>query len=78
MSDRPDQAISHLQEAIQNGERSPAVIRDLVELLATAQRYQEADEVLRDLREPALVNSDLGRMAASWPSSARTPDGCWS
>jgi len=63
LSDRPDLAIGHLQEAIQNGERSPAVIRDLVELLTSAERYQEADAALGYLREPALVNSALGRLA---------------
>ena len=63
LSDRPDQAISRLQEAVLNGERSSAVIRDLVELLANAERFQEADEALRYLREPAFVNSELGRLA---------------
>ncbi len=62
---RPDQAISNLQEAIRYGETSPAVIRELVELLAGAERYAEADEALRHLREPLLVNSDLGRLAAT-------------
>lgn len=64
LSDRPDQAINQLWSAVHNGERSETVIRDLVELLARAERYQEADEALRYLREPALVNSELGRLAA--------------
>jgi tetratricopeptide (TPR) repeat protein len=65
MNGQWDQAIRNLQEAIQNGERSPAVIRDLVELLANEGRYKEADEALHELREPLLVNSDLGRLAAT-------------
>jgi Tfp pilus assembly protein PilF len=65
LADRPDQAIENLRAAVwQYGERSPAVIRDLVELLASKERYDEADEALRLLRDPLLVNSDLGRIAA--------------
>lgn len=65
LSDHPDQAIENLWAAVhQYGERSPAVIRDLVELLASKERYDEADQTLRLLRDPLLVNSDLGRLAA--------------
>lgn len=64
LSDHPDQAIEHLGKAVfEYGERSPAVIRDLVELLASKERYDEADKALHLLRDPLLVNSDLGRLA---------------
>ncbi len=64
MTDHPDLAINNLQEAIHNGERSPGVIRDLVELLTGAERYEEADNALRYLRGPALADSDFARLVA--------------
>ncbi len=64
MIGQTDQAIVNLQQAVDFGETSPAVIRDLVELLANAGRYEEADRALKRLREPLLVNSELGRLAA--------------
>ncbi len=78
LSDRPDQAISRLQEAVLNGERSSAVIRDLVELLANAERFQEADEALRVscASLPSSTRSWAG-WRRSWPPTARTRSGCW-
>jgi tetratricopeptide (TPR) repeat protein len=64
LADRKDKAIANLKLARENGDNSPAVIRQLVELLAEAQRFKEADAELRNLRGAVLVHSDLGRMAA--------------
>ncbi|HWG47476.1 MAG TPA: hypothetical protein VN688_32230, partial [Gemmataceae bacterium] len=63
MTGQNDQAILNLQQAIDFGETNPAVIRDQVELLTNAGRYKEADLVLKRLRDPLLVNSELGRLA---------------
>jgi tetratricopeptide (TPR) repeat protein len=65
LAGRDDGAIHNLRLARENGESSPAVVRELVELLANAGRYDEADAELKNLRSSLLVHSDLGRIAAS-------------
>jgi predicted Zn-dependent protease len=64
LSGNPEQAISHLRQAIDQGESNPRVIQRLVESLYRRQRYAEADQELRRLRQALLMNSELGRLAA--------------
>ncbi len=65
LAGRNDGAIRNLRLARENGENSPALVRELVELLTNAGRYDEADAELKSLRSTLLVHSDLGRIAAS-------------
>jgi len=60
-----EDAIVDLKQAIQLGETSPAVAQRLVGLLCTQQRYTEADEEMKHLKDSLKVNSELGRLAAS-------------
>ena len=51
-------AISKYDQAIDLGVRDPQVIRRMVDLLMKAKRFQEADVVLRRLRDQVNVQSD--------------------
>jgi tetratricopeptide (TPR) repeat protein len=59
-----EQAIADFRRAIELGERSPRVIRKLVELLYRKQRYAEADQEIRRLQKQTLIAADLQRLAA--------------
>jgi tetratricopeptide (TPR) repeat protein len=61
---KPDEVLEHLQEAVQNGESSPMVIRRLAQLLNQRNRHAEAQAALGRLRRSLLRNSELGRLAA--------------
>ena len=66
-------ALQSYLEAIQLGERSSAAIRRAVELLYAAQRYSEADQLLRHFeQQPTLFSGDIERMASK--VSARLDD----
>jgi predicted Zn-dependent protease len=60
----PEQAITHLKAAIDQGENTPRVVQRLVEALYRRQRYAEAGQELERLRKSLFVNSELGRLAA--------------
>jgi len=60
-----DRMIVELKQARSLGDSSPALIRTLVVALVEKQRYQEADDEMRGLQQAQLVNSELGRLAAS-------------
>src|SRR5262249_26740803 len=64
LANNTDQAITAYQRAVDLGERDPALIQRLAQLLAAKQRYVEADQIIRKLPEQALRSSDLQRMAA--------------
>jgi tetratricopeptide (TPR) repeat protein len=83
-----DEIVSNLQKAVEYGETSPAVIGELAAMLDNMGRYDEANKVLKHVREPLLVNSDLGRlkgivalhrndMSTAWDllQKNRTPEG---
>src|SRR5439155_26414378 len=59
-----EQAIANFRRAIELGERGPAVVRKLVELLYRKQRYAEADQEIRRLQKQTLIAADLHRLAA--------------
>ncbi len=64
-----DSAVAKYQQAIDLGERRPAVIRQTVQLLASRRRYDEAREALRKLDS----GDDLGRLAAQVSLLSRDP-----
>lgn len=57
-----DQAITEYRRAISMGERSPRVIRQLVQLLYRQQRFEEADQELRQLQKQATDASETQRL----------------
>jgi tetratricopeptide (TPR) repeat protein len=59
-----DDALAMYQRAVKLGERQPAVLRRVVDLLYRQRRYQEAHDLLVALPDLALTASDLGRKAA--------------
>jgi tetratricopeptide (TPR) repeat protein len=63
---RPDEAINAYLRAVGLGERDPAVVRRTVQLLFERRRYEQADEVIRVLRErgPGTDEPQLLRLAA--------------
>jgi tetratricopeptide (TPR) repeat protein len=61
---RPEQALEKYQQAVEQGERQPAVAQRLVELLYARQRYREADRVLRQLHDAAAVPPGLAGLGS--------------
>jgi cellulose synthase operon protein C len=60
-----DKVVEQYLAAIDLGERSPTIIRRVVELLYRQRRYAEADSVLRKFEATQLpITGDLGRLAA--------------
>ncbi len=62
-------ATEHYQSAVELGERNPTVIRNLVLLLYTRQRFSEADQLLKRLEaQQAPFSPELERLASevSW------------
>jgi tetratricopeptide (TPR) repeat protein len=74
MRGNPEEAITCLKKAIEQGETSPVVIQRLVDALVQRQRYAEADQELERLRKSMKVNSELGRLAASVALRRGNPD----
>jgi tetratricopeptide (TPR) repeat protein len=58
-------AVEHYQRAVQLGERTPAVLRRLVELLYLQQRYAEANQVIQTLENQAGLPDDLQIVASA-------------
>ena len=72
-----DGAISHYKHAIDNGERQLDVVRRLVQLLYDAQRYDEADAVIRDIESrpgAELVSGDVKRVVSDIALGIRDPE----
>jgi tetratricopeptide (TPR) repeat protein len=57
-----EQAIANYRRALEGGARSPAVVRQLVELLSSRQRYDEAEAELRKAQQQAPLPAELQRM----------------
>lgn len=60
----PEQAIASYRRAVELGERSPQVVRGLVELLYQRKRYDEAAAEVRRLQQQAPLSSELRRLAS--------------
>ena len=56
---KPEDALEKYQQAVRLGERRPAVVRRLVDLLYERQRYVDADQVLREVQEGASLPAGL-------------------
>src|SRR5262249_30098902 len=57
-------AIKHYGDAVDLGERAPAVVRRFVELLYQRRRYRDADAVIQRLSAQSLAFEHLHRLAA--------------
>jgi tetratricopeptide (TPR) repeat protein len=64
MTGNPERAVEELQEAVKNGENSPAALRRLAELQDRLGRSAEAETTLKRLPEALLTNPDFSRVAA--------------
>src|SRR5205809_211587 len=66
LDDNPERAVECYQRALELGNRQPAIIRRVVQLLFERRRYAEAEQVIRKLLEHdhAPISGDLGRLAA--------------
>ncbi len=58
MQGNTEQAIANYRRALEQGERGPRVLRQLVQLLTKQQRYDEADQVMRQLQQQAQLSPD--------------------
>jgi predicted Zn-dependent protease len=70
---RPEQAIAYYRQAIEQGETSPRVVRQLVQLLYQRQRYEEADEVIQRLQQQAPLTGEMRQLAADVALQKRDP-----
>src|SRR5262249_20638377 len=59
---RSEQALHEYREAINLGDRSPRVVRRMLELLNRRQRFREAAEVIRKLKKQAPLSEELKRL----------------
>lgn len=59
---RTEPALNEFREAINLGDRSPRVVRRMVELLNKRQRFREAGEVIRQLKKQAPLSEELQRL----------------
>ncbi len=59
-----DAALKHYQKAINLGDRSPQAIRRTVQLLYQIRRYEQADQILRQLQHEVPMSSEMQRLAA--------------
>jgi tetratricopeptide (TPR) repeat protein len=64
LKNSPEKAIGHYQKAVELGERSPEVIRQLARLLDQRGHRAEADTLLQKLPAEAMAGSDLPWVAA--------------
>jgi tetratricopeptide (TPR) repeat protein len=63
---RPAQAIEHYQRAMSLGDRRPAIVRGLIQLLFERRRFAEAERAvsqLIDQEQTLLIAAGLGKMA---------------
>jgi tetratricopeptide (TPR) repeat protein len=63
LKNNKEQAINNYKSAVDAGEHSPRVIRQLVELLGERGRAQEAQLLIANLQKQALIAADMQRLA---------------
>jgi tetratricopeptide (TPR) repeat protein len=61
-ANRAEAALNEYREAINLGDRSPRVVRRMLELLNQRNRFSEAAEVLRKLKKQAPLSEELKRL----------------
>ena len=71
---RPEGALEKYQQAVNLGERRPAVVRRLVDLLYDRQRFVEADRVIRDVQQGASLPEGLDRLGVEAALRAQNPE----
>jgi tetratricopeptide (TPR) repeat protein len=59
---RPEQAMNEYGEAINLGDRSPRVVRRMLDLLNKRLRFREAAQVIRQLKKQAPLSEELKRL----------------
>jgi tetratricopeptide (TPR) repeat protein len=64
LEERYDDMMSEYRAAMRLGERRPAIVRRVVQLLYERRRYDEADTEITKLIEQAPLTGDLGKLAA--------------
>ncbi len=69
----PEGAVGHYQEAVDEGEHAPAVLRRLAELLVERRRYAEAERVVGLLPEKGVLARELRRRVAEAARLAGDP-----
>lgn len=69
----PEGAITHYQEAVEEGEQGPAVLRRLTQLLVERRRYAEADRVVALLPDKGALARELRRGVAEAARLAGDP-----
>jgi tetratricopeptide (TPR) repeat protein len=60
-----EQVVVHTRNAIEQGDKNPGTIGQLVEALFELKRFDEANQEMKRLRESLFVDSDLGRLATN-------------
>src|SRR5262249_61035114 len=58
---RTEPALNEYREAINRGDRSPRVVRRMVELLNKRQRFREAAQIIREMKRQAPLSEELQR-----------------
>jgi tetratricopeptide (TPR) repeat protein len=61
-ANRTEAALNEYREALNLGDRSPRVVRRMLELLNRRNRFREAAEVLRNLKKQAPLSEELKRL----------------
>src|SRR5262249_26142230 len=59
---RTEPALNEYREAINRGDRSPRVVRRMVELLNKRQRFREAAQIIREMKRQAPLSEELQRL----------------
>jgi tetratricopeptide (TPR) repeat protein len=60
----PNVALRGYQQAIRLGDRSPLAIRRSIQILYQQRRFDQADQILRQLQEQLPISGELQRLAA--------------
>ncbi|HYT93683.1 MAG TPA: tetratricopeptide repeat protein, partial [Gemmataceae bacterium] len=62
MQGNVEQAITHYRRALERGVQAPRVVRNLVQLLSSRQRYDEAEQVMHRLQQAGQTSPELQRV----------------
>jgi tetratricopeptide (TPR) repeat protein len=60
-----EQAIDNYQKAIDLGDNNPFLVRRLIQLLSSSNRFQEANALLRSIESRGPLTTDLAKMASA-------------
>lgn len=74
LAGNPEAALESYQAAIDQGERQPAVLRRVLQLLTAQRRYIEAERVLQLLQQEGSLSRDLALRGSDVALRAALPD----